>query len=119
MKRFTPTEHESLRLKQEAQTKIDAEKRKREEDSLHRAFDAILKTDSGRLVWRWFSQRCNWTGPILMRSSTDVAPLTTECVAAQREVYRDARRLVSRELLVRAEEFAEFGEKPEEIKGGK
>lgn len=116
MKRTIPSEHESVRLKQEVQVKIDTEKRKQEENNLHRAFDAILKNDSGRLVWRWLSQRCGWTGPILMQSSTDVAPLATECKAAQREVYRDARKFVSRELLVQAEEFAEFGEKLEEKK---
>jgi len=75
------------------------------------AFDWILQQENGRIVWAWLFERCGWAKPVLMRTAGgDVAPLSTECLAAQREVYREMRKMVpTPEFLAAVEFMAEFG----------
>ena len=101
-------EREQARAK-EAQEQAEALERRKAR--VAKAFDALLKTEDGRVVWGWLFERCGYARPVLMRmASGDIAPLSTEAAAAQREVYRDARRMISNpELLVVAEFEAEHG----------
>ncbi len=89
------------------------EEYRRKEARVRTAFDDLLKSEGGRLVWGWIFDRCGYNKAILLRAAGgDVAPISTECAAAQREVYRDLRKMISApELLAQAEYEAEFGVK--------
>ena len=92
---------------------------KRRESRKRMAFHWLLQQENGRIVWAWLFERCGYNKPVLMRAAGgDVAPLSTECLAAQREVYRELRKMISSpDLLAAAEYEAEFGVK--EVKGDK
>lgn len=119
-----PSEREQIRIELKAAKDESEEERQREQERLRRSVEAVLKTDAGKELWAWIYHRCGWASQILtVGKDGDIATINTECLAAQREVYRDLRQLAPRELRVRAEEFAEFGagelesQKPKE--GGK
>lgn len=121
--RSLPSAHAAVRTQLDLDRAVQDEERRRKAARLLMAFDSLLKTEDGRIVWGWFFDRCGYNKPVLMRvAGGDVAPLSTECAAAQREVYRDARKMISApELLAQAEYEAEFGVKPvkTETKGEK
>lgn len=120
--RSLPSEHEKDRAQQEIDDLARAGEARRQEARKLAAFDWLLKHENGRIVWGWLFDRCGYNKPVLMRmAGGDIAPLSTEAAAAQREVYRDARRLVPPDLLSQAEYEAEFGVKPikNEKKGDK
>lgn len=110
-----------------AKSQAQIDQAKRDEEAARKkarvlaAFDWLLKQEDGRIVWGWLFERCGYNKPVLMRmAGGDVAPLSTECAAAQREVYRDLRKMISApELLAQAEYEAEFGVKPVQDKGEK
>ena len=57
---------------------------------------------------------------IAQAAGGDVAPLSTECLAAQREIYREMRKMVlTPEFLTAVEHFAEFGSVVKTDKGEK
>lgn len=110
MARELPSEHEANRARNAADVAREREEAQRQAARLRAAVDALLKTEEGRLVWGWFFERCGYNKPVLMRlAGGDVAPLSTEALAAQREVYVAARKLATPELLARAEYETEFG----------
>ena len=106
-----PSQHEDARKAGEQMALDREEEKKRQEARILAAFDWMLKQENGRLVWAWFFNRCGYNKTALLRmASGDVAPLSTECLAAQREVYLAARKMISApELLAAAEFEAEFG----------
>lgn len=115
-----PSSHEKDRLRKEQTEQEQALARRRRDARERQAFDWLLKQENGRIFWAWFFRRCGYNKTILMRlSGGDVAPLSTEALAAIREVYLDARKMIeSPEVLSKAEFEAEFEEvKPEESKG--
>lgn len=114
-----PSKHEADRLKVQEFADAQFETAKREEARLRGAIDEILKNPQLRPAWAFLFKRCHYAGPVLMRmAGGDIAPISTEVAAAQREVYRDLRKLAAPELLAKAEFEAEFGVK-EEVKGDK
>lgn len=119
--RQLPSEHADEAAKTAATYDAMKEERMRKVARVLQAFDALLKTEDGRIVWGWLFDRCGYNKPILLRTAGgDVAPISTECAAAQREVYRDLRKMISApELLAQAEYEAEFGVKPQTDKGEK
>lgn len=118
--RDIPSNHEAVRLALEADKRKQDEERNRKAARVLAAFDWILKQEDGRIVWGWLFERCGYNKAILLRAAGgDVAPISTECAAAQREVYRDLRKMISApELLAQAEYEAEFGVKPQTDKKG-
>lgn len=76
---------------------------------LRKAFDKVLSTDEGQLVWGYLHERLGWVRPIIRISRTtgDLAPLSTEAAAALRDTYLEMRRIPKRELVAAAEERAE------------
>ena len=118
--RTLPSQHEVERTQEQSNDLARAEEAKRQSARRLAAFDWLLKQENGRIVWAWLFDRCGYNKPTLMRmASGDVAPLSTECVSAQRQVYLDLRTMVAPELLAAAEYAAEFGEvKPTENKKG-
>lgn len=77
---------------------------------LRRAADAVLATEEGRLLWAYLFNDCGYNRSILRisRATGDLAPLSTEAAAAQRDVYVRMRGLPThRDLLLAAEELAE------------
>ncbi len=118
--RTLPSEHQAARAKEQIADIERAEEAKRKEALVLAAFDWFLKQENGRVVWAWFFNRCGYNKPVLMRmAGGDIAPLSTEAAAAQREIYRDLRKMIlSPELLAAAEFEAEFG-KTEKPKGEK
>lgn len=118
--RQLPSQHEKERAQREIEDLARATEARRQETRRLAAFDWMLKQENGRVVWAWLFDRCGYNKPVLMRmAGGDIAPLSTEAAAAQREVYRDMRRLVSPELLAQAEYEAEFGVKQTDKKGEK
>jgi hypothetical protein len=109
--RALPSEHLAARTKEQADDVVRQEEAKRKEARILAAFDWILKQENGRIVWAWLFARCGYNKAVLLRAAGgDVAPLSTECAAAQREVYRDLRKMIATpELLAAAEFEAEFG----------
>jgi len=118
--RELPSAHAAVRAQLDLDAAAREEERKRKAARVLAAFDWLLKQEDGRVVWGWLFDRCGYNKPVLMRiASGDVAPLSTECAAAQREVYRDLRKMISApELLAQAEYEAEFGVKPQTDKKG-
>ena len=121
--RALPSQHEDARKAGEKMALDREEEIRRKEARVLAAFDWLLKQEDGRLVWAWFFNRCGYNKTALLRlASGDVAVLSTECLAAQREVYLAARKMISApELLAAAEFEAEFGIvlKKDESKGDK
>ncbi len=121
--RALPSQHEDARKAGEKAALNCEEEMRRKEARVLAAFDWLLKQEDGRIVWAWFFNRCGYNKTALLRlASGDVAPLSTECLAAQREVYLAARKMISApELLCAAEFEAEFGVvlKKDESKGDK
>jgi hypothetical protein len=114
-----PSEHEADRLKVQEFAAAQEDLAKREEARLCGAVDEVLKNPQLRPLWSFLFKRCHYAGPVLMRmAGGDIAPISTEVAAAQREVYRDLRKMAAPELLNKAEFEAEFGVK-EEVKGDK
>lgn len=77
---------------------------------LRRAVDVVLSTEEGRLLWAYLFNDCGYNRSVLRISRTtgDLAPLSTEAAAAQRDVYVRLRNLPThRDLLTAAEELAE------------
>lgn len=109
--RTLPSEHERARQSLEKAAVERDEEIKRKEARKLAAFDWLLQQENGRIVWAWLFERCGYNKPVLMRmAGGDIAPVSTECAAAQREVYRDLRKMISApELLAAAEFEAEFG----------
>ncbi len=124
--RTLPSQHEAERTKEQIADVERQEEAKRKEARVLAAFDWILKQENGRIVWSWLFARCGYNKAVLLRAAGgDVAPLSTECAAAQREVYRDLRKMIlAPELLCAAEFEAEFGvelaaQMAEKLKGEK
>jgi hypothetical protein len=119
-RRPLPSQRAAERLIEAGEAQAAEEAGRRKEARLLRAFDWLLRQENGRLVWAWLFDRCGYNKPGLLRlPGGDVAALSTECVAAQREIYRELRKKVPPELLAKVEYEAEFGEvKPEEIEKG-
>lgn len=109
--RELPSEHLAARAEEQVKDVERAEEAKRKEARILAAFDWFLKQENGRIVWAWLFGRCGYNKAVLLRTAGgDVAPLSTECAAAQREVYRDLRKMIlAPELLAAAEFEAEFG----------
>jgi len=124
-KRQLPSDHEKERVDAEKAEQLQREARQRKAAQLRQAVDWMLRDERGRLVWAWLFDRCGYNKPILMRAAGgDVLPLSTEALAAIREVYRDARKLALPDILARTEYEAEFGQpwpepQAEEKKGDK
>ena len=79
-----------------------------EDLELGRAVDAVLRTEAGRVLWAWLNRRLGFYQTTLVRfRGGDVAPLSTEALAALREAYLDLRELPSFELLIAAEALAD------------
>ncbi len=80
-----------------------------EAKKLRLAFDKVLRTEEGQIVWGYLHNRLGWNSPVLRisRNTGDLAPLSTECAAALRDTYLEMRRIPERELVVKAEELAE------------
>ncbi len=120
--RQLPSQHEALRIKAQTEQELAVEERQRKDAELRRAFDALHRTDWGRIVWSYFYDKCGAGKSSLARMATgEVAPLTTECKEAQRLIYLEARKLVTPELLAETEFFAEYGtreQKPKEKSKG-
>lgn len=114
--RSLPSEHEAQRAQDAKAMREAAEKRQAEEARVLQAFEKVLRTEEGKVVWKWLFDRCGYNKTTLMRTAGgDVAPLSTECLSAVRNVYLDARKMPNRETLMIAEMFAEFGDvKPQE-----
>lgn len=112
--RRLPSAHMADTANIEAAMVAQNEEKRRKEARVLAAFDWLLKQENGRVVWGWLFSRCGYNKPVLMRvAGGDVAPLSTDCAAAQREVYREMRLMISApELLAQAEYEAEFGVKP-------
>lgn len=105
-----PSDHQKDREAAAKLAQDREEARKREEARVLAAFDFMAKNEHGRVVWKWLFERCGYNKPVLMRQAGgDIAPLSTECMAAIREVYRDVRKLVGPEVLASVELEAEFG----------
>ncbi len=119
--RQLPSEHLAERTKEQTADVERLEEAKRKEARVLAAFDWILKQENGRIVWAWLFNRCGYNKAVLLRAAGgDVAPLSTECAAAQREVYRDLRKMILvPDLLCAAEFEAEFGIVKTEDKGEK
>lgn len=119
--RFSPAEHQAQRERAE-EAEREAQQRAQDEAArVRRAVARILDTDDGRVFWKLLFDRCGWVKPVLMRGTVggDISPVSTEAAAAQREVYRELRKLAPPDLLARAEFFAEHDEpeKPQQPKG--
>lgn len=118
--RTLPSDHETERLEHERAEQERGREARRQEARKLAAFDWLLKQENGRIVWAWLFDRCGYNKPVLMKmAGGDIAPISTECAAAQREIYRDLRRMVPPELLAQAEYEAEFGVKVTTEKGEK
>lgn len=76
---------------------------------LRKAFDKVLSTDEGQLVWGYLHGTLGWTRPIIRisRVTGDLAPLSTEAAAALRDTYLEMRRIPKRELVAAAEDRVE------------
>lgn len=87
---------------------------------LRKAFDKILSTEEGQIVWGYLHGSLGWTRPIIRisRATGDLAPLSTEAAAALRDTYLEMRRLPRRDLVAAAEERVETppAAKPEDSK---
>jgi len=123
--RQLPSEHLAERTKEQLADVERQEEAKRKEARALAAFDWFLKQENGRIVWSWLFNRCGYNKPVLMRmAGGDIAPLSTEAAAAQREVYRDLRKMILVPELLAAAEFeaefeAEFGVVKKENEGEK
>ena len=119
MKRQLPSQHEATRLTQESGERAAAEARQREAGRVRQAFDWLLKQENGRIVWAKIFDLCGYNKSSLSYfAGGDVAPLKTDCKEAQRLIYMELRKMVSPDLLAKAEFEAEFGT-PEPAKGEK
>ena len=73
------------------------------------AFNKVLRTEEGQIVWGYLHEMLGWNKPVLRisRATGDLAPLSTEAAAALRDTYLEMRRIPERELVIKAEEVAE------------
>ena len=95
-----PSQHEKERELLDKATQERDDEIQRKQTRLLQAFDWVAKQEQGRLVLGWLFERCGYNKPVLMRVvGGDIAPMSTECAAAQREVYRDVRKLLRPEVL--------------------
>ncbi len=80
-----------------------------EDKKLGHAVDAVLRTEEGRTVWAALFRLCRYNqfSVRISRATGDLAPISTEAAAAQRDIYVEMRRWPSRELLIAAENLAE------------
>ena len=77
---------------------------------MRQAFDWLLKQENGRIVWAKIFDLCGYNKSSLSYfAGGDVAPLKTDCKEAQRLIYMELRKMVSPDLLAKAEFEAEFG----------
>lgn len=80
----------------------------RENAKLKAHVDAVLRTESGRVLWAQLAKALGFFGSSLIRKADgEIAPLATECKEAQRLIYLQLRQLPSRELLKQAEDLAD------------
>jgi len=87
--------------------------------SIGKSIDAVLRTDDGKAVWAWLFHACGYNRSSLRisRVTGDLAPLSIEAAAAQRDIYVELRGLASPGLRAEAEELAEMpAPKIEEVK---
>jgi hypothetical protein len=78
------------------------------DDEFAKAADAILKTDEGRKFWVCLARRLGFFQSDLARlRDGSIESLSTEALAAQRNVYLGLRKLPTYELLAAAESLAD------------
>lgn len=75
---------------------------------LEQAVDVVLRTEAGRILWAHLAASCGfYVSSIAQTTTGEVAPIKTECLAAQRALYLGWRKLASKELLRPAEDLAD------------
>ena len=105
-----PSEHQASREADEKAVAQAIVVRKKEEARVLQAFDKVLKTEEGKVVWKWLFDRCGYNKGTLVRgANADISQISSECYSAVRGVYIDLRKMASMEALVDAELYAEYG----------
>ena len=105
-----PSEHQASRVAAEKAMDTALVDRKKEEARVLQAFDKVLKTEEGKVVWKWLFDRCGYNKGTLVRgANADISVVSSECYSAVRGVYIDLRKMASMEALVDAELYAEYG----------
>lgn len=77
--------------------------------NIGKSIAAVLRTDEGKDLWAWLFHTCGYNRSSLRisRVTGDLAPLSIEAAAAQRDIYVELRGLAPRGLLIEAEDLAE------------